>query len=83
MKPRTPSPRPTKWPGAWSSTALAQSIAPDQLPLFELTSDERQATARYRRRRERMRDELRTRLSVPRLLRPMQSEPTWRVDRHD
>lgn len=83
MSPRIPSPRPTKWPGTWSSKALVQSIGPDQLPLFDQTVDEKQATARHLRERAQRREELRIRLREPHQLRPMQPEPRWRVDRND
>jgi hypothetical protein len=83
MSPRIPSPRPTKWPGAWSSKALVESIDADQLPLFDLTVNEKQATARHLLDLAQRREELSVRLSTPRRLRPLQPEPRWRGDRND
>jgi hypothetical protein len=83
MSPRIPSPRPRKWPGAWSSKALLASIDADQLLFFDVTPEEGQANERYLRDRAQRREELRIRLSTPHRLRPMQPEPRWRVDRND
>ena len=82
MSPRIRSPRLREWPGPRLSKALLDSIGPDQLPLFDLTVDEKQATARHLRDQAQRREELQIRLSTPHRLRPLQPEPRWRVD-HD